>query len=67
MRLGILEGKEQYDAVRTIRGTEVQISELRILVPGILRGHSRQECEPYSGIYYKPIERRSIGRAADHE
>ena len=38
---GILEGKEQYDAVRTIRGTEVQVSEPRILVPGILCGHSR--------------------------
>ena len=34
---GVLEGKEQYDAIRTVWGTEIQVSEPRILVPGILR------------------------------
>ena len=33
---GVLEGKEQYDAIRTVWGTEIQVSEPRILVPGIL-------------------------------
>ena len=56
--MGYLKGKEQYDAIRTVWGTEIQVSEPRILVPGILRGYSGQECKPHSGIHCEPIEGR---------
>ena len=55
---GVLEGKEQYDAVRLIRENEIQIQEPKVLVPRVLPGHGRQEYKPHSGIHCEPIEGR---------
>ena len=55
---GILEGKEQYDAVRTVWGTEIQVSEPGILAPGILRGYGGQECKSHSVIHSEQTQGR---------
>ena len=46
------------DDLRQARESEVQIREPEFLVPRILCGYGRKECEDDPGVYPKPVGRR---------
>ena len=57
---GVAQGKEQHNAIRAIRRTQIQIPEPRILVARILRRHGRKEREPNCGVRQEPAKRGRI-------
>ena len=53
--MGYPERKKQPDALREVSGTEIQVPEPGILVPRVLRGHSREKCKEDTGVHPTPV------------
>ena len=55
---GISERKEQFDNIPKMGEYEVCVPKPRILVQGVLCGHSREKYCSHKGVYRKPIKAR---------
>ena len=55
---GVLERKEQRNAIRAIRRTKIQVPEQTILVSRVLCKYGRQERKENNGIHSEPAEGR---------
>ena len=63
---GIFEREQQLDDISEMGEHEVCISESRILVQGILCGHSREKHKCNKRIHSESVEARQRERATEH-
>ena len=55
---GVSQREEQSNDLRKVPGIEIQVSEQGVLVPWVLRRHSREKCKKDRGVHPSSVGRR---------